>query len=186
MKICSLGACEPVMAVSYLVTWYSIFAVFSLERPLLRSKTPGLLEDAAGGATGFVLVLVVLFGSTAHSFSHTLRETLPRLLRWEVNLPPHCFSKCNTTLASLIWSTVTSTGHLLPVQQLLQLFLFASLYSNVTNGANCLGVSLFLWMPNEFPQNYANCSKKYSFLMYHRMTESWGVDTTLPGCINNY
>lgn len=120
------------MAVSYLVTWHSIFAVFSLELPLLRSKTPGLFEDAAGRATGFVLVLVVLFGSTAHSFSHTLRETLPCLLRWEVNLSPHCFRKCNTTLASLIWSTVTSTGHLLPVQQLLQLFHFASLYSNVT------------------------------------------------------
>lgn len=45
---------------------------------------------------------------------------------------PTVSSKCNPTLAGLIWSTVTSTGHLLPVQQLLQLFHFASLYSNVT------------------------------------------------------
>lgn len=163
VQICSLGGCEPVMAVSYLVTWYSIFAVFTLELPLLRSKTPCLFEDAAERATGFVLMLVVLFGSTAHSFSHTLRETLPCLLRWEVNLSPHCFSKCNTTLASLIWSTVTSTGHLLSVQQLLQLFHFASLLFQCDHGANCSGVSLFLWMPNEFPQDNGNCSKKNHF-----------------------
>lgn len=93
---------------------------------------------------------------------------------------PTVSSKCNTTLAGLIWSSVTSTGHWLPVQQLLQLFHFASLLFQCDQGANCLGVSLFLWMPNEFPQNYANCSK-----MHYSMTEYWEVDTTLPGCVNN-
>lgn len=72
VQTCSLGGCEPVMAVSYLVTWYSIFAVFSLELPSLRSRTPCLFEDAAGRATGFVLVLVCPVGlNSTRLFTHT-------------------------------------------------------------------------------------------------------------------
>lgn len=102
------------------------------------------------------------FNSTL-SFSHTLRETLPCLLGWEVNLSPHCFSKSNITLASIIWSTAISTGHLLPVQQILQHFHSPFSSFQCDQVANCLSVPLFLWKPNKSPQNSVNCSKNSNF-----------------------
>lgn len=148
VQTCSLSGCKPVAAVSYLVT--SNFLYFPLNCLCWEAlpTPPSLFEAAAGRATSFLSVLVLLLGSTAHSafYTHTLGDS--SLLTWmrsEFISPlfqqvQHHFSQHHLEHCDQHGSLAACAAD---IAALSLSFPFIPVWS----GSNCLSVSLFLWMP---------------------------------------